>query len=125
MIPSEVNKGERSHERLVKDVHSELKAPLTGANLWDSLDYFEISQAMRKRLNTLFPGFEWLSCAPLTSDGHRYTRFVAGWNPVNLQHLEGILEFLMRFRSGRNESSRSMKILSMNSAYTSVSGHKN
>ena len=58
MIPSEVNKGERSHERLVKDVHSELKAPLTGANLWDSLDYFEISQAMRKRLNALFPGFE-------------------------------------------------------------------
>ncbi len=72
MIPSEVNKGERLHERLVKDVHSELKAALTGANLWDSLDYFEISQAMRKRPNTLFPGFEWLSCAPVTSDGHHY-----------------------------------------------------
>ncbi len=59
-------------ERLVKDVHAELKTALTSANLWDSLDYFEISLAMRKRPNALFPGFEWLSCAPVTSDGHHY-----------------------------------------------------
>ena len=58
--------------RLLKDVHAELRAALTGANLWDSLDYFEISLGMRKRPNALFPGFEWLSCAPVTSDGHHY-----------------------------------------------------
>ena len=72
-MPSEVKiKGERLDERLVKDVHSELKAALVGANLWDSLDYFEISLAMKKRADAWFPGFEWLSCAPVSSDGHHY-----------------------------------------------------
>lgn len=59
-------------ERLVKDVHTELSAALRGANLWDSLDYFEISMAMQKRANALFPTFEWLSCAPVSSAGHHY-----------------------------------------------------
>ena len=73
MIPTEVK---LDHEvlggRLLKDIHAELKAALTCAKLWDSLDYFEISLAMKKRANGLFPGFEWLSCAPVTSDGHHY-----------------------------------------------------
>ena len=59
-------------KRLVKDVHSELRAALEGANLWDSLDYFEISMAMQKRQKALFPNFEWLSCAPVTSGQHHY-----------------------------------------------------
>lgn len=58
--------------RLVKDVHAELRATLMGAGLWDSLDYFEISKAMQKKQNTLFPHFEWLSCAPVTSGGNHY-----------------------------------------------------
>jgi len=73
MIPTEINiDREVLGGRLVKDVHTELKAALTGAKLWDTLDYFEISLAMRQRPNALFPGFEWLSCAPVTSDGHHY-----------------------------------------------------
>ena len=73
MIPAEVKiDREVLGGRPVRDVHAELKAALTGANLWDSLDYFEISLAMRKRPNALFPGFEWLSCAPVTNDGHHY-----------------------------------------------------
>jgi hypothetical protein len=59
-------------KRLVKEVHAELSAALKGASLWDSLDYFEISMAMQKRENAPFPGFEWLSCAPVTSGGHHY-----------------------------------------------------
>jgi acyl carrier protein len=73
MIPNEVKiDAEGLAERLVKDVHAELKAALRGADLWDSLDYFEISMAMQKRANALFPSFEWLSCAPVTSAGHHY-----------------------------------------------------
>jgi hypothetical protein len=59
-------------KRLVKDVHADLRRALTGATLWDSLDYFEISSAMKKRENTAFPSFEWLSCAPVTSNGIHY-----------------------------------------------------
>ena len=59
-------------ERLVKDVYRELTAALKGASLWDGLDYFEISRTMLKRQNLLFPRFEWLSCAPVTSGGHHY-----------------------------------------------------
>ena len=57
---------------LVKDVFSALKTALKGANLWDSLDYFEISKAMQKRQDASFPSFEWLSCAPVTSGGNHY-----------------------------------------------------
>jgi hypothetical protein len=64
--------GEGLAERLVKDVHTDLEAALRGADLWDSLDYFEISMAMQKRANGLFPSFEWLACAPVTSAGHHY-----------------------------------------------------
>jgi hypothetical protein len=73
MIPNEVKiDREVLGGRLVRDVHAELKAALTGADLWDSLDYFEISLSMRKRPNALFPSFEWLSCAPVSSDRHYY-----------------------------------------------------
>jgi len=64
--------GEGLGKRLVKNVHAELRAALRGANLLDNLDYFEISLAMKKRENAPFPHFEWLSCAPVTSDGHHY-----------------------------------------------------
>jgi hypothetical protein len=63
---------EERAKRLVKDVHSELRTALEGAGLWDSLDYFEISVAMQKRENSSFPRFDWLSCAPVTSDGNHY-----------------------------------------------------
>jgi hypothetical protein len=59
-------------KRLVKDVHAELRSALRDASLWDNLDYFEMSIAMKKRENASFPNFEWLSCAPVTSDGHHY-----------------------------------------------------
>jgi hypothetical protein len=59
-------------KRLVSDVHAHLRTALAGATLWDSLDYFEISAAMKKRENTTFPSFEWLSCAPVTSNGNHY-----------------------------------------------------
>lgn len=59
-------------KRLVKDVHSELSAALKDAGLWDNLDYFEISKAMQKKQDALFPNFEWLSCAPVTSGGQHY-----------------------------------------------------
>jgi hypothetical protein len=73
MIPTEVKIGwEGLTKRLVKDVHAELKAALKGTSLWDNLDYFEISIAMKKRENAPFPNFEWLSCAPVTSYGHHY-----------------------------------------------------
>ena len=73
MISTEVKTdGGALTKRLVKDVHADLAAALRRASLWDSLDYFEISLAVRKRPNALFPGFEWLSCAPVTSDGHHY-----------------------------------------------------
>ncbi len=73
MIPNAVKiDGEGLGERPVKDVYADLRAALRGADLWDSLDYFEISMALQKRANALFPSFEWLSCAPVTSAGHHY-----------------------------------------------------
>jgi hypothetical protein len=73
MIQTEVKVDEAGlTKRLIKDVHAELEAALRGASLWDSLDYFEISISMKKRENAPFPRFEWLSCAPVTSDGHHY-----------------------------------------------------
>jgi hypothetical protein len=59
-------------KRLIKEVFSDLKTALEGADLWTSLDYFEISLAMQKRGNASFPTFEWLSCAPVTSGGNHY-----------------------------------------------------
>jgi hypothetical protein len=50
MIRAEVKiEGERLAERLVKDVHAGLKVALRDADLWNSLDYFEISLAMKKK----------------------------------------------------------------------------
>ena len=72
MISTEVKIERGLAKRLVKDVHADLTAALMGASLWDSLDYFDISIGMKKKQNSLFPGFEWLSCAPVTSDGHHY-----------------------------------------------------
>jgi hypothetical protein len=73
MIPTKVKiDGEALTKRLVKDVHAELRAALRNASLWDNLDYFEISVAMKKRENSAFPNFQWLSCAPVTSDGQHY-----------------------------------------------------
>lgn len=59
-------------KQLVKNVFSALETVLKKANLWDSLDYFEISKAMQKRQNVSFPSFDWLSCAPVTSGGNQY-----------------------------------------------------
>jgi len=59
-------------ERLVKDVHAELRTALKGSRLWDDLDYFEIAMAMQKRQNASFPRFDWLSCAPDTRGGNHY-----------------------------------------------------
>jgi hypothetical protein len=72
--------GEGLANRLVRDVHGELTAALKGASLWDSLDYFEISRGMLKRQNALFPRFEWLSCAPVTSGGYHYVYVGAVFN---------------------------------------------
>lgn len=57
---------------LVKDVFSLLRSALKAADLWDSLDYFKISKVMQKRQDALFPSFEWISCAPVTSGGNHY-----------------------------------------------------
>jgi len=73
MVPTEVKiDGGGVTKRLVKDVHADLTAALRGASVWDSLDYFDISIAMKKRQDGPFPSFEWLSCSPVTSDGHHY-----------------------------------------------------
>jgi hypothetical protein len=73
MIPTEVETDGRGlSKRLVKDVHADLKSALMGASLWHSLDYFDISISMKKRQDMLFPSFEWLSCSPVTADGHHY-----------------------------------------------------
>ena len=66
------SKGKVLTKRLVKDVFSALNTTLKGGNLWDSLNYFEISKAMQKRQNVSFPSFEWLSCAPVSSGGNQY-----------------------------------------------------
>jgi hypothetical protein len=71
---------ERLTKSRVKDVYCELTAALKGASLWDSLDYFEISMAMQKRQDALFPRFEWLSCAPVTSAGRHYVYIGAIFN---------------------------------------------
>lgn len=73
MIQTAVKIGDEGlAQRLVKDVHAELRTALEGASLWDTLDYFEISMAMQKRAKAVFPSFEWLSCAPVSSAGHHY-----------------------------------------------------
>jgi len=73
MIPIEVkDECEKLTARPIGDVHAYLATTLESAGLWDSLDYFEISLAMRKRERVSFPNFEWISCAPVTSDGHHY-----------------------------------------------------
>lgn len=66
-------------KRLVKDVHAQLRAVLEGSSLWDSLDYFEISMGMQKREKSLFPSFEWLSCAPVSSCGNHYIYIGTVW----------------------------------------------
>ncbi len=66
-------------KRHIKDVHAELSEALRGSTLWDSLDYFEISMAMKKRENAPFPNFEWLSCAPVTSNGNHYIYIGTVW----------------------------------------------
>jgi hypothetical protein len=73
MIPTKVKIASKGlNKRLIKDVHAELQAALRSASLWNNLDYFEMSIAVKKRENAPFPSFEWLSCAPVTSDGHHY-----------------------------------------------------
>ena len=73
MTPTKVKiAGKGLNKRLIKDVHAELQAALRSASLWNDLDYFEMSIAVKKRENAPFPSFEWLSCAPVTSDGHHY-----------------------------------------------------
>jgi hypothetical protein len=59
-------------KRLVKDVHSQITEALKGADLWDSLDYFEMSIGMQKRPDAPFPNFDWIACAPVTSGGRHY-----------------------------------------------------
>ena len=66
--------------RHVSDVLASLKSSLNRANLWDSLDYFEISSLMRKTPDALFPRYEWLSCAPVTSCGSHYVYIGAVYN---------------------------------------------
>jgi len=68
----EKDDGGRLTKRLVKDVHADLKTALKGAGLWDCLDYFEIAMGKKKTENDVFPSFEWLSCSPVTGDGHHY-----------------------------------------------------
>ena len=73
MTPAKVKIASKGlNKRLIKDVHAELQAALRSASLWNDLDYFEMSIAVKKRENAPFPSFEWLSCAPVTSDGHHY-----------------------------------------------------
>jgi hypothetical protein len=73
MMPTEVkDDGGKLTTRSIGDVYAYLEVALKSAGLWDSLDYFEISLAMKKRERVLFPSFEWLSCSPVTSDGHHY-----------------------------------------------------
>jgi hypothetical protein len=77
MIPLEVkHDGERLTNRTVRDIHSDLTAALKNARLWDSLDYFEISLAMKQRQRLSFPNFEWLSCSPVTGAGGDYYIYV-------------------------------------------------
>ena len=59
-------------QRPVKEVFSQLRSALKAADLWDSLDYFKISKIIQKRHDALFPSFEWISCAPVTSGGNQY-----------------------------------------------------
>jgi hypothetical protein len=66
--------------RPVKDVRQDLTEALKGASLWDCLDYFELSKAMQKRQNALFPRYEWISCAPVTSGSHHYVYIGAVFN---------------------------------------------
>lgn len=67
MIPIEVkDDGGRLTRRSVQDIYADLTAALRSAGLWGCLDYFEISIAMKRREDTPFPNFEWLSCSPVT-----------------------------------------------------------
>ena len=72
-MPSQVKIGGGSLTgRSVGAIYADLTAALKNAGLWDCLDYFKISLAMKKRENSPFPNFEWLSCSPVTgeSGGH-------------------------------------------------------
>ncbi len=73
MIPIEVkDAGGRFTKRLVKDIHSDLKAALMSDGLMGGLDYFEIAIGKKKTENVLFPAFDWLSCSAVTgkAGGH-------------------------------------------------------
>lgn len=59
-------------KRLAKDVLADLNVALKKAGLWEDVEYFELSIAMKKRDNSAFPNYEWLSCAPVTNDGRHY-----------------------------------------------------
>lgn len=58
--------------RSIGAIYADLTAALKNAGLWDCLDYFKISLSMKKRENSPFPHFEWLSCSPVTGEngGH-------------------------------------------------------
>ncbi len=69
MIPIKIKiDGEKLTNRSIVDVYADLTAALKNARLWDCLDYFEISLAMKKRQNLSFPNFEWLSCSPVSGE---------------------------------------------------------
>lgn len=51
--------------RDVSEIHADLEAELREANLWEALDYFDITSAIKQKRSTRFPEFRWIACFPV------------------------------------------------------------
>ncbi len=55
--------------RDMSDIHSDLEANLRAAGLWEALDYFDLTSAMKQKKIKRFPEFRWIACFPVAEPG--------------------------------------------------------
>jgi hypothetical protein len=58
--------------RDMSDIHADLEAGLRSAGLWEALDYFDLTSAMKQKKIKRFPDFRWIACFPVAEpeQGH-------------------------------------------------------
>lgn len=55
--------------RDMTDIHADLEAHLRDAGLWEALDYFDLTSAMKQKKIKRFPDFRWIACFPVAEPG--------------------------------------------------------
>ncbi len=55
--------------RDMSEIHEDLEAGLRAAGLWEALDYFDLTSAMKQKKIRRFPEFRWVACFPVAEPG--------------------------------------------------------